>query len=109
MMAPGLNADITAALNTVGISSKDFIRQNTRFGINDLIKGNTDAFSNHITDQPYQLDLLGVKYRIFHPKDQGIELYGDILITTENERQRFSHGFWGNQNPSWFCRSRKSS
>jgi len=85
MMTSGLNADITAALNTVGISAKDFIRQDMSFDINDLVNGNTDAFSSYITDQPYQLDLLGVKYRIFHPKDQGIEFYGDLLITTENE------------------------
>jgi len=85
MMAPGLNADISAALGKVGITSSDFVRQDTSYHIHDLLNGKTDAFSGYITDQPHQLDLLGVPYRIFHPKKQGIDFYGDILVTLEKE------------------------
>ncbi|MDT8377081.1 MAG: diguanylate cyclase, partial [Mariprofundaceae bacterium] len=85
MMAPGLNADIIAMLGAAGISSGDFVRQDTSYDIRDLLNGNTDAFTGYITDQPHQLDLLGVPYRIFHPQEQGIDFYGDILITTEKE------------------------
>lgn len=85
MMVPGLNADIEAALAKVGILPDSFIRQDISFNIIDLINGNTDAFSGYITDQPHQLELMGVPYRIFHPKEQGIDFYGDILVTTSRE------------------------
>jgi len=83
MMAPGLNADISAALAAVGISPRDFIRQDISFDIHDLIDGETDAFAAYITDQPQQLEALGVPYHLFRPKAQGIDFYGDILITTD--------------------------
>jgi len=85
MMVPGLNADITAALGKAGVSTSDFIRQNTSYNIQDLVDRKTDAFSGYITDQPHQLKLMGVPYRIFHPKDLGIDFYGDILVTSEDE------------------------
>ena len=83
MLVPGLNADIDAALGAAGISSEDFIRQDTSFDIRDLINGKTDAFAGYITDQPHQLHLMGIPYRILHPDQQGIDFYGDILVTTE--------------------------
>lgn len=85
MMVPGLNADIEAALAKAGVSPSDFIRQQISFDINDLVNGNTDAFAGYITDQPHQLEMMGVRYRVFHPKDEGIDFYGDILVTTEME------------------------
>ncbi|OIO69659.1 MAG: hypothetical protein AUJ58_05185 [Zetaproteobacteria bacterium CG1_02_55_237] len=85
MMTPGLNADILAALGAVGISSSDFVRQEISYDINDLVNGNTDAFSSYITDQPHQLDLRHIPYRIFRPRDYGIDFYGDILVTSEKE------------------------
>jgi len=87
MMAPGLNADISAALATVGIGPEDFIRQDISFDIHDLIDGKTDAYVVYITDQPYQLKALGVPYRLFLPRSQDIDFYGDILITTDKTIQ----------------------
>jgi len=83
MMAPGLNADISAALGAAGVAGGDYLRQDSSYNINDLVHGKTDAFSGYVTDQPNQLDLLGHSYRILHPKEQGIDFYGDILVTTE--------------------------
>jgi len=83
MMAPGLNADIIAALGKAGIGSGDFIRQDISFDVRDLIDGKTDAFTVYVTDQTRQLETLGVPYRLFRPKKQGIDFYGDILVTTD--------------------------
>jgi len=88
MMTPGMNADIIAALGAAGISSRDFVRQDISYDIHDLVNGNTDAFSSYITDQPHQLDLRHIPYRIFHPRDQDIDFYGDILVTSEKEIKR---------------------
>jgi len=86
MLQPGnLNADIIAAMNKAGIGENDFIRQEISYDISDLIDGNTDAFAAYITDQPHQLKLRGIPYHILHPKRQGIEFYGDTLITSDHE------------------------
>jgi len=81
------NADILAALQQAGIGERDFIRQNISYNIEDLIEGKTDAFSAYTTDQPHQLDLSHVAYRIFRPADGGIDFYGDIIITSDDEIQ----------------------
>jgi len=83
MLVPGLNADIDAAMGAAGLASADFIRQDTSFDIRDLVNGKTDAFAGYITDQPHQLELMGIPYRILHPNQQGIDFYGDVLITTD--------------------------
>ncbi|MDQ6964079.1 MAG: ABC transporter substrate-binding protein, partial [Mariprofundales bacterium] len=79
------NAGIVAALKEVGVYEKDFIRQDISYDIHDLTAGRTDAFAAYLTDQPHQLKLLGVPYRIFYPKDHGVDFYGDIVITSDAE------------------------
>jgi len=79
------NASIVAALKEAGIPEKDFIRQDISYDIQDLIIGKTDAFAAYATDQPHQLKLLGVPYRIFYPKDHGVDFYGDIVIASDDE------------------------
>jgi len=85
MLVPGLNADIDAALGVSGIAAGEFIRQEISFDIRDLVSGKTDAFAGYVTDQPHQLELMGVAYHILHPKEQGIDFYGDVLVTSEKE------------------------
>jgi len=79
------NAGIVAALKEAGIHEKDFILQDISYDIQDLITGKTDAFAAYVTDQPHQLKRLGVPYRIFYPKNQGVDFYGDIVITSDAE------------------------
>jgi len=85
MLQPGLNADILATLKKVGIGKDDFIQQDISYDINDLIEGRTDAYAAYITDQPHQLEKLGIPFRILRPGDYGIDFYGDTLITSEKE------------------------
>ena len=79
------NVDIIAALRKAGLSEREFFRQNISYNIQDLITGKTDAYSAYVTDQPYQLEQLGIPYRIFHPNEHGIDFYGDIIITSDHE------------------------
>ena len=91
MMQSGhMDAVILAAIKKAGLTEDDFIRQDTSFNIHDLIDGNTDAFSVYISDQPHQLKELGIPYRILHPVEYGIDFYGDILITSEQEISKHS-------------------
>jgi len=85
MLARKTNADIKAALSKVGIQAGDYELQDTSFNLQDLIDGKTDAFAAYVTDQPHRLDLLGVSYRLLYPADEGIDFYGDILVTRTEE------------------------
>jgi len=80
-----MDAVILAAIYKAGLSNADFIRQKSSFDLNDLILGNTDAFSIYTTDQPQQLKERGVGYRILHPIEYDVDYYGDVLITSEEE------------------------
>ncbi|TLS67551.1 hypothetical protein FE236_07455 [Mariprofundus erugo] len=85
MMLPGMSAHIDAALAIAGVGAGDFIRLRNSLDLNDLIDGRTDAFSVYISDQPYQLELKGIHYQLFLPADYGIDFYGDILVTSNDE------------------------
>lgn len=50
-----------------------------------LLDGRVDAMSAYSTDEPYQLTALGIPYRLFTPRDAGIDFYGDVLFTTDKE------------------------
>ena len=86
MMQSGhMDAVILAALNRAKLTAADFTRQDSSFNIHDLIDGNTDAFSIYITDQPHQLQELGIPFRTLQPIEYGIDFYGDVLFTSEEE------------------------
>jgi len=81
------NVGIIAALQEAGLLQDDYIRQDITYNVNDLINKNTDAYAVYVTNQLYQLDMKKIPYRIFNPNDQGIDFYGDIVITSDEEVQ----------------------
>jgi len=85
MQTGGMDAVILAAMKKAGVSENDFTRQDTSFNLQDLINGNTDAFSVYLTDQPHQLKEKGIAYHLLNPSDYDIDFYGDILITSDDE------------------------
>ena len=86
MIQPGFgNLAIIAALAKAGLYEGDYIRQNISFDLQDLIQGRTDAFSAYTTGQLLQAKNLGVKLNILNPKSQGIDFYGDTIITSKHE------------------------
>ncbi|MDX2368610.1 MAG: diguanylate cyclase [Colwellia sp.] len=53
------------------------------FDINDLVQGNTDTFNAYLSNEPYQLELMGITPKIIDPKDYDIDFYGDVIFTTQ--------------------------
>jgi len=80
-----LNAGVIAALQKAGIGEQDFIRQDISYNISDLLENKTDAYAIYATNQPYELDVKGIPYRVFGLQEQGIEFYSDIIITSKEE------------------------
>lgn len=65
---------------------KDNIKvQPHSYNVQDLVDGKTDAIASYISNEPYKLKQMGIKYKYFHPKDYGFDFYGDLLFTSEYE------------------------
>jgi ABC-type amino acid transport substrate-binding protein/nitrogen-specific signal transduction histidine kinase/DNA-binding response OmpR family regulator len=79
------NAPIFIAMQEVGLRKKDFTLQTFSYDYNDLLSGKTDAMSAYITDEPYMLTTKGIQFNILDPLSYGINFYGDMLYTSEEE------------------------
>ncbi|MBL4636034.1 MAG: ABC transporter substrate-binding protein [Kofleriaceae bacterium] len=84
MLVPNSH-ELRAYLQKSGLGPAHYQVQAMSFDINDLVKGNTDAFSAYITEQPYALEQRGIAYVAFSPRSAGIDFYGDNLFTSESE------------------------
>jgi len=57
------------------------------FDLNDLITGKVDIITVYTSNEPFQLKQRHIPYTIWNPKDYGIDVYGDLLYTSEAERK----------------------
>lgn len=55
------------------------------FSYEKFISGDIDVIAAYITDQPHWIEKRGVELNIINPLSYGIDLYGDILFTSESE------------------------
>lgn len=76
---------LLAMLYETGVTKAGFSRINTNFDINDLVTKKVDIAHAYATNEPYTLHQKGVKTNIIYPQNFGIDFYGDMLFTTQNE------------------------
>ncbi|QTA80511.1 Tol-Pal system protein [Desulfonema limicola] len=50
--------------------------------------GSADASSAYITNEPYYLEQKGISYHIIKPITYGVDFYGDILFTSEEQLRK---------------------
>jgi len=55
------------------------------YNINDFVDGKVDAMTAFISNEPYKLDKLGIKYNIIDPGDFGIYILQQELFTSNSE------------------------
>ncbi|MGB6019779.1 MAG: PAS domain-containing protein [Sulfurimonadaceae bacterium] len=79
---------IRALLNEKNITVDPPEHNHLASDIKSLIEDHADAIVVYNTNEPYQLDKMGVKYRLFHPKDYGFSFYSDFLFSSEAEVER---------------------
>jgi len=91
MMTPDAEkqVELMAMLQQAEITDANFIRQNHSFNVQSLIKGDTDAMASYISNEPFQLEQLGIGYNIIHPKDFGFSMYSDLLFTSETYLKQY--------------------
>lgn len=76
---------LLAMLHETGVLKKGFHRINTHFNINALAAKEVDAHHGYVTNEPFAMLQKGIETNIIHPQHFGVDLYGDMLFTTQDE------------------------
>ncbi|MFT7413925.1 MAG: diguanylate cyclase (GGDEF)-like protein/PAS domain S-box-containing protein [Methylophagaceae bacterium] len=78
-------APLRAMLAGAKISEKDFtlLQQINDYSL--LTQGKVDVIAGYISDQSYYFKQQGVKVNIISPQNYGIDFYGDMLFTSQQE------------------------
>lgn len=77
------HTSLAVLLNESGLKKNDYTLITHEFNIEKFKKGEVDAMSIFISNQPYFLDKEGVAYDIINPADLGIYSYDLELFTSE--------------------------
>ncbi len=68
---------------SISMNSIEFVPHT--FDINKLLAGEVDAISAYLSDESFVAKESGNNYFQFNPRASGIDFYGDVLYTSENE------------------------
>jgi signal transduction histidine kinase len=77
------SADILAMLKTANLTKRHLKVTGHLFNPNDLLAHKVDAMSIYTSTETYLFREENFKYRLFSPRNYGIDFYGDTLFTTE--------------------------
>ncbi|MDD3610435.1 MAG: diguanylate cyclase [Halothiobacillaceae bacterium] len=76
---------ILAMLAESGVLDSGIVRQPFTQDFSVLARGESDAIYAYSTNEPYVLRQQGVETHVINPVNFGIDMYGDMLFTTEKE------------------------
>lgn len=87
LMLAGKNlaGQIDAMLMKNNLPEDQYKKFNYDGDIHKLINKQVDAIYGYVSNEPYQIQLLGEDVNIFSPQEYGIDFYGDGLVTTQHE------------------------
>ena len=86
MLAGVAIPEIKALFQSQSITLDQLDNKENSVGVDALVKRRVDAKYAFSTSEPYQLEALGVEYNVIDLNRYGINLYGDSLFTSEQER-----------------------
>jgi signal transduction histidine kinase/DNA-binding NarL/FixJ family response regulator len=79
---------LLAMLHETGVTKKGFSRIETHFDSNEFVSKEVDATHGYATNEPYTLKQKGFKTNVIYPQNFGVDFYGDMLFTTQDELTR---------------------
>jgi C4-dicarboxylate-specific signal transduction histidine kinase/ABC-type nitrate/sulfonate/bicarbonate transport system substrate-binding protein len=82
------SASIEAVLNAYNVDFNSLIRLEHTGNLQDLIDKKVDIYSGYVSNEPYTLEKKGIKYKSFTSRDDGFDLYSDILFTSQEFLQK---------------------
>jgi signal transduction histidine kinase/ABC-type nitrate/sulfonate/bicarbonate transport system substrate-binding protein len=74
------NISMQAMLKSNGVEIKTVDLPNK---VQEILNGNVEAISGYLSNELFQLKQHNIEYNIYHPRDYGLNFYGDILFTSE--------------------------
>jgi signal transduction histidine kinase len=77
------SAEILAMLKTANVTKNHLKVTSHLFNPNDLFTHKVDALSIYTSTETFLFRQENFKYRLFSPRNYGIDFYGDTLFTTE--------------------------
>ncbi len=83
------SAELLAYLKMEKIDLKQLNLVEHSYGVQELINGQVDVISAYVNDEPFNLKERKIPYRTFFPQSSGIDFYGDVLFTTENQIKHY--------------------
>ncbi|MCK5828776.1 MAG: EAL domain-containing protein [Methylococcales bacterium] len=67
------------------ITNPQYIATTESYNIDDFISGKVDVISGYLSNAPFVLKQRGKEVNIINPQSYGIDFYGDILFTSNQE------------------------
>lgn len=83
------SAELLAYLKAENINLQQLKIFGHSYGVKELIAGEVDVISAYANDEPFNLKEQNIPYRLFFPQSSGIDFYGDVLYTTENQIKNY--------------------
>jgi diguanylate cyclase (GGDEF)-like protein len=78
------SAELLAMLRREGISLDELELLPTSYDLDELIRGEVDAYDGYISNEPYFLTQRGVGFRLLEPREYGVNFYNDVLIAKQS-------------------------
>ncbi len=88
MVVPEAEVEILSMLREEAVPQETLTLIPHTWNPEDLVSGKVDAMSAYTTNEPLLLRNRGIRVTEIHPRNYGIDFYGDCLFTTESEIQR---------------------
>ncbi|MGR9043928.1 MAG: EAL domain-containing protein [Gammaproteobacteria bacterium] len=79
------DAPFKALLADTGLDENRFIPIEHSFKNEDLITGKVDVMSAYLTNEPFFFKQNNIPLNIINPQNYGIDFYGDLLFTSQEE------------------------
>ncbi|MEW6710625.1 MAG: ABC transporter substrate-binding protein, partial [Candidatus Riflebacteria bacterium] len=79
------SAELLAYLKSENLSISQLKTVPHTYGVEELIDDKVDVISAYSNDEPFNLKGKNINYRMFSPQSSGIDFYGDILFTVEEQ------------------------
>ncbi|MEA1981741.1 MAG: ABC transporter substrate-binding protein, partial [candidate division Zixibacteria bacterium] len=77
---------ITSLLKFANLTKDDYIKKPMDFTHMDFVNGKVDIIEAYISNEPYWLkEKYDIDINIIDPKSYGIDFYGDLIFTTQDE------------------------
>ena len=83
------SAELLAYLRAEGLKREDLEILPHTYGVNELLAGKADAISAYLSDEPFNIVERNLDYRVFLPQSSGIDFYGDVLFTSEDQVKNY--------------------